>query len=758
MLRAPLLLILSTMAVLLLALPCSAPGAPSAQSLAEFGDITTLETAAQALAKAMEELVAEGGGILVIPEDAPEGLVIENLTQAERSTRDEGPVVTVMDYRRGFVTYHVAPIGKHQDGTWGGFRVERVLNLGQQSLPHCGRHAAQAIDNYVISGASSYMATLTQPVQQGKDRRCYVDTIRGIWVGQYLNVTSSVVGYDEPYDRSIVKSIGWDPERKRNYFTMDLEHDHPAGALVYNKHIVNGLQINGYSNCDNQTSGELTVNRWNYGVGDSFVISGMFKYMGDVFSGFGDEGGVVLNAETIGELDAFHSTVEAVDWSKDEITYAPGVVNAHTLSNSRPLINLNRDKWIAEGTVNIVPPTKAYRGKTYPGVIGGPGNVFNYQGGLILGSAGCPWDEAIIGRFFALTEPSEVILPDDDSTAGGYAKLPARPVYRWYRIMDLERNGDGTKVIKILRVRWSAVAAGAAKLFDDENYTWDDHERPLKYAIAPGSWVYDISQGWAHTHNTGGHLGEDHPRRIKVVPNGDRGTPFDFEPGDPVEQAVGPDPYQPRPLRIRQFDQMPSTMPSASIEVKQLGRVQVPYCIGVYGIITESDQLDRRKDKKPPYDTVMNIRSLANVGINFDSEVLDAAIVFRQPNGHAQPIRWRNDVVGSSSLIVEPETGDFVLAGGNLDIGGKSLERVEGVSGTETPAANLRGIDVSLRAGATEAEIRFAASERDAAYAVSITPSWMTSYCVPNKTPDGFAVQFGTPAPAGAKIDWIIVR
>jgi len=34
----------------------------------------------------------------------------------------------------------------------------------------------------------------------------------------------------------------------------------------------------------------------------------------------------------------------------------------------------------------------------------------------------------------------------------------------------------------------------------------------------------------------------------------------------------------------------------------------------------------------------------------------------------------------------------------------------------------------------------------------------MTSYCVPSKTPDGFAVQFGTPAPAGAKIDWIIVR
>jgi len=732
--------------------------APVARSLDEFGDISTVESATKALRKAVADLVAAGGGTLVIPPNAPEKLAVINLSQTERRTRDEGPAVTIIDHRRGFVAYHLAPIGKHQTGTWAGFRLSRVLNISPKSLPHCGKHANAAIQNYIVSGSTSYMATLTDPVKKGKDRRCYVDTIRGIWVGQFLNVTGTVMGYGQPYDRIIVKRIGWDKERKRNYFVADLEHDHPAGALVYNKHVVNGLQIEGYSNCDNQTPGELFVVRRNYGVGDSFVISGWLRYMSDVFSGFGDEGAVVLNAEVIGDLNFFHSTIEAVDWSKDEITYAPGRVNAHTLSNSRPLINMNHKKWITKGTVMIVPPDKPYKGKTYPGRIGGFANVFNYQGGLMLGSADCPWTDEIVGRFFAVMEPSEVIWPDDKSSAGGYAKLPQLPVYRWYRIMSLKRNDDGTKVIKILRVRWSAVPAGAPKLFDDDNYTWDGHERPLRYAIAPGAWVYDISQGWGDTLTTGGFIGKDAPRKLKLVPTGDRGTPFDFEPGDPVEQPVGPDPFQPRPIRIRQFDQLPSTMPSASIEIKQAGRVQVPYCLNVTGIIKSRDQLERRKDKKPPYDTVINIQSLARIGMCFKSEVTDAALVFEQPNGRPQPIRWRNAATGSSSLTVSPQTGEFAFAGGDLDITGRSVRRVRGLSASATHAQNLRGINVRVKAGTKEARITFPRAEPDASYAVSVTPNWMTAVCVPKKTNRGFTVSFDTPAPGHARIDWIIIR
>ncbi len=729
-----------------------------ARTLGEFGDLTTPEAAREALERGVQELLQAGGGVLIIPQSAPEKLRIENIWQDHRSTSDEGPVVTIIDYRRGFTTYYVAPIGRHDAGDWSGFRIMRHLNLGEQSLPHCGAHSAQSIHNYVISGATSYMATLTDPVRAGEDVRLYVDNIRGIWVGAYLNVTSSVMGYAEPIDRSTVKSIGWDPQRRRNYFTMDLKYDHPAGALVYNKHIVNGLDVRGYSNCDNQTPGEVSVHRYNYGVGDSFVISGLFYYMGDVFSGFGDEGGVVLNAETIGELESFHSTVEAVDWSRDELKYAAGVVHPHTLSNSRPLINLNREKWITQGHVYVVSPSGTWQGKSYPGVIGGPGNAFNYQGGLIQGSADCPWDESIIGRFFALTDDSEVLLPNDASSCGGYGKPPSRRIHRWYQILDLQRNEDGTKVIKILRVRWSAVPAGAPKLFREENYTWDGHERPLSYAIAPGAWVYDISRGWAATHITGGRVEASEPRVLKLVPNGDRGTRFDFEPGDEIEQAVGADPWQPRPLRIRQFDQMPSTMPSASIEVEQLGRVQVPYGIHLSGIIRDASGLDRRKDGRPPYDTMICLDSLAATGIEFKGEITDTAIMFRQPRDTRQYIRWRNNTVGSSSLSVDPATGSFQMTGGSLDLTNQALVRTSGISATDTPAANLRGIAVQVPEGAKELVVRFPRREQSPAYAVSVTPSWLTAYAVPDKSAEGFTVRFGEPAPQGATVDWVIVR
>lgn len=352
--------------LLLLGLVLSARAEPTKRSLEEFGDLSKPDTAAAALQAGIAALLKAGGGVLEIPANAPAGLKVENLVQQ----KIDEPTVTIVDYRGGYTKTLLPSIGKHQTGVWAGTRLERKLNLGQTSLPHCGIYSNQAIQNYMISGASSYMLTLTDPVRAGTDVKCYVDTIRGIWVGQYLTVPGQAMAYTEPYDRIIVKSIGWDKERRRNFFTADLKYDHPTGTLVYNKHVVNGMQIEGYSNCDNQSM-ELQVTRNHYAVGDNFVISGTMKYMGDVFCGFGDEGGIVLNAETIGEINGFHSTVEAVDWAKDEITYAPGVTNPHTLSNSRPLINMNPKKWVTDGTVMIVAPGGRTKGGATRGASAG---------------------------------------------------------------------------------------------------------------------------------------------------------------------------------------------------------------------------------------------------------------------------------------------------------------------------------------------------------------------------------------------------
>lgn len=324
--------------------------------------------------------------------------------------------------------------------------------------------------------------------------------------------------------------------------------------------------------------------------------------------------------------------------------------------------------------------------------------------------------------------------------------------------MDFKEDPDGTKIIKILRVRWSAVAAGAPKLFDDDNYTSDGHERPLHYAIAPGAWVYDISQGWADTIPTGGWVGKEASRKIKVVPNGDRGAKFDFEVGDLIEQAVGPDPWQPRPIRIRQFDQMPSTMDNATIEVEQLGRVQVPTGISLGGIISSVEDLKTRKDRKPPWSTGISIGSLCDRALAFNGEVTNAAIQFSQPNGRAQPMRWVTSAGTVSSLEVPPSSGDFTFTGGNLDVRDKGVKRVSGLSATATAANNLRGINLSVQEGAKEMTVTFPRPEADANYAVTVTPSWMTNLCVPSKTEKGFTVQFSTVPPAGGKLDWVMVR
>lgn len=731
---------------------------PAPRPLSAFGAVATAEQAQATLTAAVAKVLGEGGGVIVIPPDAPDGLTVENLSQTERKSGDDHPVVTIVDNRKGYLAYEVAPIGKLRGTTWSGFAVQRKLNLGQNSLPHCGTHPAQSIDNFLVSGASSYMTTLTEAVTKGTDVRCYVDTIRGVWVGANFNITSSPMGYASPYDRVRVKSLGWDKDRRRSYFTCDLEFDHPAGALVYNKHVTNGLYVDTWSNCDNQTPGDIAAVRHHYAVGDAFVISGMMSYMGDIFSGFGDEGGVVLNAETVGEIDGFHARVEAIDWSRDEVTYAPGQVMAQTLSNSRPLINMNRAKWLTQGTVLVVAPGDTYKGQSYAGRIGGPGNTFNYQGGAIIGSADAPWDESIIGRFFALTDDSEVILPNDPSPVGGYASAADRPVYRWYEVKELEGLPDGRKRLKILRVRWSAVAAGAPTLFDAGNYSRDGAEKPLHYAIAPGAWVYDISQGWVHAAVTGGVVEKTAPRKLRVTPTGDRGTGFDFAVGDPVEQPCGPDPWQPRPVRIRQFDQIPSTMESATIEADQLGRVQVPSFIAVSSLAANREEFAQRKDKRAPFGTILCVNSASTVGIDFRGDTVDTAIMFRQPNDHPQPIRWRNNTVGSSSLAVEPGTGDFRFQGGNLDAGGHSLQGATGLSATDRPAANLRGINLAVPPGGTVLRVTFERPEADAAYALILTPSWLTQTAVSAKTPAGFTVQFGNAAPAGATLDWIMVR
>lgn len=48
--------------------------------------------------------------------------------------------------------------------------------------------------------------------------------------------------------------------------------------------------------------------------------------------------------------------------------------------------------------------------------------------------------------------------------------------------------------------------------------------------------------------------------------------------------------------------------------------------------------------------------------------------------------------------------------------------------------------------------------EADTNYSIIVTPSWGTTVAVTAKRQSGFDVSFGTPAPAGATFDWILIR
>ena len=193
--------------------------------LDEFGDVSTEKAAAQTLEKATKEMTKQGGGILVIPADAPPRFNVVNNTQTE----ELGPGVTIIDYRKGHVVYHLPGAGTRSPTGFAPFQLRRDLNLGENSLSPHGTYSVQRIQNNIISGSTSYAAHLWEPATRGDNARCYVTSIPGIVVGQQLNI-SGIPNVMKEAEKVRVKSIGWDPGKKKHYFTADLKRDHPLKA------------------------------------------------------------------------------------------------------------------------------------------------------------------------------------------------------------------------------------------------------------------------------------------------------------------------------------------------------------------------------------------------------------------------------------------------------------------------------------------------------------------------------------------------
>jgi hypothetical protein len=735
--------------------------------LSEFGALEPKDLAAT-YEKAMTEL-RKTGGVLEVPAAAwsvlsgktpsLQGLIRTPEGQGETKRWTDGKGVTIVSHDGESVVLQVPPLS--------GMHIKRDIRLADgDSLPHWGTHPAIKLESNLIYGAVSYLDWLQAPVKKGKDQRFYLPTVRGIRPGQFLNIHGGP-GYGGGVTRALVKSIGYDAEKKQNYLVADTDLDHTAGAILHNKSNTGLLHMTQTSNNDNQTY-DVKVIRNQYAHGDTYIYYCDFNYMSNVHSAAGDENGNCYAAFIRSEDNNFRGSVESVDWNESRLVFSQSANNVQTLGDSRPLINRNPAKALSAGKVLIVagrtdydlpnPKASKFEGKDYAtGLVTSPitKSIERKFGGLIRGDKDCPWTLEVVGRFFAVDEESE--------------KTP-KGNYRWYLITKFMANPDGTKEIEIQRFWWGAKSAGSPTLYREDNYTYDDHIRPLKYLIAPGAYVNDVSRALP-----GGDRGGK--RTLGVAPHSGIGSKFDFEKGDAVEQAIGPDPFKPQAFRVWMWEDVPGQFPAAVMDVSNMGAASRYSVISIAGGPANLDEVAKTQEQKPAWDNFIVANTAATIGLNFKADFAKAAILFQQPH-HAQPIQWfydhpQVDDAGNSktgitravtmpattpkaaTLTVNRDGGAFEFVGGGISAGG-TVSNVAGLSGDSKPARNLRGKNVA--ASGTSVKIKFANPEADGDYAVFVEQSWLGNRAISDKTAEGFTVTFDKAAPVGATLDWMLVR
>lgn len=141
-------------------------GSGPVYSLDQFGPVGKAAEAEATFQKASKDVIAAGGGVLVIPAQAAPAWKPRNTTQEEwrkpappEPAKSWGPGagVTVVDARGG--TVKVSP----PQAT--GLEINRVLNLPQgQSLPHWGYYPMLSLKNTILRGSTSYHDWLQEGV------------------------------------------------------------------------------------------------------------------------------------------------------------------------------------------------------------------------------------------------------------------------------------------------------------------------------------------------------------------------------------------------------------------------------------------------------------------------------------------------------------------------------------------------------------------------------------------------------------------
>jgi hypothetical protein len=691
--------------------------------LGEYGAyLPTPKEAYETLAKAVDAILAEGGGVLCIPRDAPHGFF-------PRNTKEDGldkPAVTIVDHRHGVEHTYVPPIGitNSEGSAVAGRIIERDLaqNLEwQNSLP------VVAVTSRAAAGASSLSTRLSRAAAAGADQRLYIPTLRGAFIGQKLLVDPG------PTEEVItVEGLGLDGDKP--YLIADTRFAHAAGVQIYNKNDVGALSINDVSNCDNQ-SASLILRRTTYGTGDSFGVAAILTYQGNINSGGGDEGAVAFAGNLEQDIDSFTGEVETWDKDKRLLKYKAGAQHPQKLGTSRPLINFNESKHVKDGLVQVMDT-----GGGHTVVVGDA-------------AASAKWSEALAGRFFAINDPTEY-----------YPQRMGRPMIerklRWWLINKIEPAMGGPKKLYVERAIAEEGFFSGPTLLRADNIG-----KSLPYIIAPGAWVSDVRNAVAGTIQ--GHIGSatmDDPRTIELAPSPTIGTADDFTTGDPIINPPGSDPWIPTGFRARHVHHFPSRLKGASFLAENLGNVQVGPAVAVHGKGDSSSPdavRDRMKDRSMEFESALYVNAATDKAIVIRGAVAtETAIELWQPHGNVKKIRWLTaGGTAAGDLHVDPVEERFIFAAkGGLDLTLHGTIQQTGLSATATPSATLGGRNKGVPGKVLSVKVD-GLSEADTAYTVFVTCSWQTTTVITNKMTDSFLVEFGSMSPAGGGLlDWFLVR
>jgi hypothetical protein len=257
--------------------------------------------------------------------------------------------------------------------------------------------------------------------------------------------------------------------------------------------------------------------------------------------------------------------------------------------------------------------------------------------------------------------------------------------------------------------------------------------------------VYDVSRAAVDLSNKT-YDGSPTQRTLLIAPYADSGTTFDFETGDDIQQAIGPDPFHPIPFRAWTWDQVPGAFPSPIFDIANYGvtRASVLSVMGGNNLGI------------PAWESVIDVTSTSGTVLDIAGKVNGAAIRIAQPTKPA-PITWMYDGSKKSANLVVDQKGKLTFDGNGANISG-GITTLGGISGTTVEARNLRGIGVIIAKGQTTVEVKFPRAENDADYAVFVETNWLSQRAIAARTPQGFTVTFATAAPDNARLDWTLVR